>query len=54
MQWGFRWELDVLVEDINNPGHVLDVMTSLPFGIIIFNHITCKDLDPKTCQISFG
>jgi hypothetical protein len=51
---GLRWNVDVLVEDIDEARHALDVMTSLPLGIIIFHHVTCIGLDPKTCQISLG
>ncbi len=54
MQFGLHWDVDVLVEDVDEPIHTLDVMTSLPFGIIVFNHITCTELDPSSCQISFG
>ena len=53
-EFGLHWDIEVLVEDIDNKRHVLDVMTSLPLGVIVFNHITCTELDPKTCQISFG
>ena len=54
MQFGLHWDIEVLVENVDHSRHVLDVMTSLPFGIIVFNHITCSELDPKSCQISFG
>ncbi len=54
MQFGVQWDVDVLVENVDTATHTLDVMTSLPLGIIVFNHITCTELDPSSCQISFG
>ncbi len=52
--FGIQWDVEVLVENIDRSRHALDVMTTLPFGIIVFNHITCTTLDPTSCQISFG
>ncbi len=54
MEFGVHWDVDVLVENVDAPTHTLDVMTSLPFGIIVFNHITCTGLEASSCQISFG
>jgi len=52
--FGIPWNVDLLVERVDEPAHTLDVMTSLPFGIIIFTHIACRQLDPTSCQLSFG
>jgi hypothetical protein len=52
--FGFSWNVDVLVESVDQERHTLDLMTSLPLGIIVFNHISCKELDPWSCQVSFG
>ncbi len=54
MEFGLHWDVEVLVENVDPSRRALDVMTTLPFGIIVFNHITCTELDPKSCQISFG
>ncbi len=51
---GIRWNVDVLVEHVDESRHALDVMTTLPFGITVFNHITCQELDPSNSQVSFG
>ena len=51
---GIPWNVDVLVERVDHAGHTLDVMTTLPLGIIIFNHIALTRLDPSSCQLSFG
>ena len=52
--FGIPWNVDLLVERVDHARHTLDVMTSLPLGIIIFNHIACTRLDPSSSQISFG
>ena len=52
--FGTEWNVDVLVEGIDEARHALDLRTSLPLGIVVFNHITCRDLDSANCQVSFG
>lgn len=52
--FGVLWNVHLLVEHIDVEHHVLDVMTTLPLGIILFNHITCTELAPAVCQVSFG
>ncbi len=52
--FGFLWNVNILVENVDEAHYTLDVMTSLPLGIIVFNHITCRQLDPWSCQVSFG
>lgn len=51
---GLPWNVDLLVERVDPAGRTLDVMTSLPFGIIIFTHIACTPLDATSCQLAFG
>ncbi len=53
-EFGIRWNLDVLVENVDESRHALDIMTTFPLGVIIFNHITCTELDSWNCQVSFG
>jgi polyketide cyclase/dehydrase/lipid transport protein len=52
--FGVLWNVYVLVEQVDERHHTLDVMTTLPLGIILFNHITVKELDPGSSQLSFG
>ncbi len=52
--FGLLWNVGLLVESVDESRHALDVMTSLPLGIIVFNHITCKELNASSCQVSFG
>jgi polyketide cyclase/dehydrase/lipid transport protein len=54
MELGLRWNVDVLVEQVDEANHSLDLMTTLPLGIILFNHIMCKELDAWSCQVSFS
>ena len=54
VEFGLSWNVDVLVERVDETNHSLDLRTTLPLGIIVFNHITCKELDLWSCQVSFG
>ncbi len=54
MSFGVPWNADLLVERVDQRAHTLDVMTTLPFGIIIFTHVSCTALDPSSSQLSFG
>ena len=47
--FGIPWNVEVLVERVDHPAHTLDVMQSLPLGIIIFSHIACTRLSPLRC-----
>ena len=51
---GIPRDVELLVERVDEAARTLDVMTSLPFGIIIFTHVACTPLDRSTCQLSFG
>ena len=51
---GIRGKIDVLVESVDESRHALDLKTTLPFGITVFNHIRCSELDARSCRISFG
>src|SRR5512140_1950816 len=51
--WGLLWSIDVLVEDVDVSKHTLDVMTTLPLGIFLFNHVSLAALDATSCQVSF-
>jgi hypothetical protein len=52
--FGIPWNVDVLVEQVDVSRHTLDLMTTIPFGITLLNHITCTELDPSSCQVSFS
>jgi hypothetical protein len=51
---GRKWDVNVLVEGIEPAKHQLHLKTSLPFGITVYNHITCNALDGAKTRVSFG
>lgn len=51
---GIPWELRMIVEDVEESHRGLHVMTLLPLGISIFDHITCVPLDDSSCQVSLA
>jgi hypothetical protein len=54
VRMGIPFNVDILVESVDEAHRTLDVMTTLPLGIILFNHIACKELDALSSQVSFG
>jgi ligand-binding SRPBCC domain-containing protein len=44
----------VIVNGIDESKRHIDLTTQLPFGITVFNHITCVALPDSTTQVSFG
>jgi len=51
---GRRWNVNITVESIDPVRRVLELLTRLPFGITVRNHIMCVPLDAATCRVSFG
>ena len=51
---GKHWNVNILVEDLYEPGHQIHLKTMLPLGITVFNHITCTPLKNAATQVSFG
>ncbi len=51
---GIPYNVDLLVERVDERLHALDVMISIPFGIIIFTHASCTALNSSSSQLSFG
>ncbi len=51
---GKDWPVSVLVEGIEERARRIHLQTRLPFGITVFNHITCTHVDASSCQVSFG
>ncbi len=49
-----QFDLNLLVEGVEADKHLIHLKTMLPFGITVFNHITCTRLDDRHCQVSFG
>jgi ligand-binding SRPBCC domain-containing protein len=51
---GKQWSVTVIVEKVNNVERKIDLITMLPFGITVHNHIICVPLDNGDCHVSFG
>lgn len=51
---GKQWDVRITVESIDRDGRQIDLTTRLPFGITVYNHITCLALDRRRCRVSFG
>ena len=51
---GKWWDVNIIIEAVNDAKHQLDLTTKLPLGITVHNHITCTALDSANAQVSFG
>jgi hypothetical protein len=51
---GRRWGVNIIIEAVDESKHQIDLKTMLPFGITVYNHITCVALDNENCRVSFG
>ena len=51
---GKDWNVNVLVEEVDEAKLQIHLATALPWGITVHNRITCIPLDPAHCRISFG
>jgi len=51
---GKRWDVHVLVKEVDAAGRWVDLKTMLPFGITVHNHITCTPLDDANTRVAFG
>lgn len=52
--FGKQWEVNILVEGVDEQKHQLHLKTMLPLGITVFNHITCMAIDSTVTQVTFG
>lgn len=52
----FGWRLPVAVEVLarDDAGRALDLRTSLPFGLVVRNHLVVAPLDARTSRLTFG
>ncbi len=52
---GRQWDvLHLTVQSVEPEKRQLDLLTRLPFGISVYNHITCEPLDSEHTRVSFG
>jgi uncharacterized protein YndB with AHSA1/START domain len=46
--------VNVIVNSIEETKRQIHLTTTIPFGITVYNHITCTPLPNGSCQVSFG
>jgi hypothetical protein len=51
---GKRWPVTVTVKNVDQAKREIHLITVLPFGITVHNHISCLPLDSAHCRVSFG
>jgi len=51
---GKWWDVNILVEMVDDTKHQLQLKTMLPLGITVHNHITCAPLDSENSRVTFG
>jgi hypothetical protein len=52
---GRQWDVvHLTVQAIEPEKRQLDLLTRLPFGISVHNHISCQPLDSQHTRVSFG
>ena len=51
---GKAWDVTVTVNAVDESKHQIDLTTALPFGITVYNHITCRAVQDGNTQVSFG
>jgi len=51
---GMRWEIHLSVQAVAPETRQLDLLTRLPLGITVRNHITCARLDDRHTRVGFG
>lgn len=51
---GKWWNVTVLVEEVNAADRRIHLKTMLPFGITVYNRISCSTIDRTSSRVSFG
>ena len=51
---GKRWDVHITIRDVAPETQHLELLTRLPWGITIDNHITCTRLDAQRTRVSCG
>jgi hypothetical protein len=49
-----KWQVDFVVESVDQVRHQLQLTGRFPLGITIHNTITCVESGPGACRASFG
>jgi hypothetical protein len=51
---GKRWDVNILVNWVDDSKRQIELTTALPFGITVHNHISCTSVDNANSRVSFG
>jgi len=51
---GLKAAVHLTVQSVEPEQRQLDLLTELPLGITVHNHITCTPLDQQQTRVSFG
>jgi hypothetical protein len=51
---GMRWDVHITVQAVTPEKHQLELVTRLPLGITVLNHINCTPLDSQHTRVGFG
>lgn len=51
---GRSWPVTTRVLAVDPTRHAIDLVTTLPFGIVGRNHIDCVAIDAASCRVTFG
>ena len=49
-----EWPVTVLVRQVDEARHALELTTTLPLGITVHNHILCTPAGSTSCRVAFG
>jgi len=52
--FGKWWDVHISVQAVTPEKRQLDLLTRLPLGITVYNHISCTPLDEQHTRVSFG
>jgi hypothetical protein len=51
---GRRWDFDIAVQAVAPEKRQIDLVTRLPWGITVNNHIACTPISEGQTRVSFG
>jgi hypothetical protein len=51
---GMRWDVHVTIQAVMPETYQLELVTRLPLGITVLNHIHCTPLDSRHTRVGFG
>ncbi len=51
---GKQWQVNILVNWVDDSNRQIELTTALPFGITVLNHISCTSIDNANSRVTFG